>query len=85
MADIKLYYHTASPPARAVLAVLTLLNIPHDLITVDLANKDQFKPEILEVNTAIITTRKHGKKYSSNTLNFSILDEPATHDSDSQG
>lgn len=44
-----LYYHIASPPARAVLLTAAAIGVELELIEVDLLTKSQLKPEYIKV------------------------------------
>lgn len=44
-----LYYHTASPPARAVLLTAAALGVELELKEVDLLTRSQLKPEYIKV------------------------------------
>lgn len=55
---LKLYYFEASPPARAVLMVIELLQLKVQLIRVNLSEKEQLNEEFLQVNNAINQLRK---------------------------
>ncbi|XKL65044.1 hypothetical protein PGB90_005130 [Kerria lacca] len=47
---IKLYYAKFSPPVRAVLFNLKMLNIHHELINVDVSKKENKSEEYLKIN-----------------------------------
>jgi len=49
-ADIKLYWSLASPPSRAVKALLVAGGIKHDEMILDIINGEHKKPEILKLN-----------------------------------
>lgn len=46
---VKLYYFTGSPPVRAVIYTLKALNVPYELVNINLFQGDQFSEKFLEV------------------------------------
>ena len=46
---VKLYYTIASPPARAVIHTLKVLNIPYDLVDVNLLEGEHRSENFLKV------------------------------------
>ncbi|XP_072941013.1 glutathione S-transferase 1-like [Epargyreus clarus] len=47
---LKVYKMDASPPARAVMMLCDILDIPVELVEVDIVHKKQFTPEFLKIN-----------------------------------
>lgn len=50
---VKLYFLIASPPARAVQVTLKTLNIPHEVVNVDLVNGEHKSETFLKVRQEI--------------------------------
>lgn len=48
---LKLYKMDPSPPARACMIVCEILNVPVEMIDVNVVAGEQYKPEFAEVRT----------------------------------